>query len=425
MENELLRIDCFGIEIASLGWDSHRSLSRFQFNADYLESGQWMNLFPATGILKRVEYVQVFNQFNNEAFRGLPPMVADSLPDAFGNRIFSAWLEATHRELSSVSAVEQLAYVANRGMGALEFRPAKELPTVRSIDLSEIIEVLNEVIQDKASTRQSKLNDQALLTIFQIGSSAGGVRPKVVVAQNTATQEVLPGDIAPAVDHRHLLVKLDLGASSGYPRERLEYAYYRTATSCGIDMMPSELIEGKHFATERFDRRNGAKVHTLTASGMTGWRMNDPAVSSYENLFELAHFLRLPHSDLEQLFARMVFNVAFMNTDDHLKNHAFVYHPEDDQWRLSPAYDVTYALNPNQRILRVSRALSVNGKRSGIDRRDFEPIAERFTIRRSGEIIERIAEGVTILETEMDALDLPQRTRKAVLESVGLGRSTP
>lgn len=425
MENELLRIDCFGVEIASLGWDSHRSLSRFQFNSDYLDSGQWMNLFPATGILKRVEYVQVFNHFNNEAFRGLPPMIADSLPDAFGNRIFSAWLEATHREISSVSAVEQLAYVANRGMGALEFRPAKELPTVRSIDLSEIIEVLNEVIQDKASTRQSKLNEQALLTIFQIGSSAGGVRPKVVIAQNTATQEVLPGDIAPAVDHRHLLVKLDLGASSGYPRERLEYAYYRTATSCGIDMMPSELIEGKHFATERFDRRNGAKVHTLTASGMTGWRMNDPAVSSYENLFELAHFLRLPHSDLEQLFARMVFNVAFMNTDDHLKNHAFVYHPEDDQWRLSPAYDVTYALNPNQRILRVSRALSVNGKRSGIDRRDFEPIAERFTIRRSGEIIERIAEGVTILEAEMDALDLPLRTRKAVMESVGLGRGTP
>ena len=425
MENELLRIDCFGVEIASLGWESHRSLSRFQFNADYLDSGQWMNLFPATGILKRVEYVQVFNHFNNEAFRGLPPMIADSLPDAFGNRIFSAWLEATHCEISSVSAVEQLAYVANRGMGALEFRPAKELPTVRSIDFSEIIEVLNAVIQDKASTRQSKLNEQALLTIFQIGSSAGGVRPKVVVAQNAATHEVLPGDIAPAVDHRHLLVKLDLDASSGYPRERLEYAYYRTAISCGIDMMPSELIEGKHFATERFDRRNGAKVHTLTASGMTGWRMNDPAVSSYENLFELAHFLRLPHSDLEQLFARMVFNVAFMNTDDHLKNHAFVYHPEDDQWRLSPAYDVTYALNPNQRILRVSRALSVNGKRSGIDRRDFESIAERFTIRRSGEIIERIAEGVTILDTEMNALDLPQRTRKAVMESVGLGRSTP
>ena len=162
------------------------------------------------------------------------------------------------------------------------------------------------------------------------------------------------------------------------------------------------------------------KIHTLTASGMTGWRMTDPTVSSYENLFELAHFLRLPHSDLEQLFTRMVFNVAFMNTDDHLKNHAFVYHPEDDRWRLSPAYDVTYALNPNQRILRVSRALSVSGKRSGINRRDFEPIAERFTIRRSGEIIERIADGIPLLDAEMRALDLPMRIREAVMASVGL-----
>lgn len=420
MDNDLLRIDCFGTEIASLGWDQHRAVSRFQFNSNYLESRQWLNLFPATGILKRVNHVQVFNRFNNEHFRGLPPMIADALPDAFGNRIFSAWLEATHRELSDVSAVEQLAYVANRGMGALEFRPPKELPTVESVDLNDMIEVLNQVIHDKLSIRQTKLDDQALLTIFQIGSSAGGVRPKVLIAQDTHTGEVLPGDIAPLAHHRHLLVKLDLGEDNGYPREKLEYAYYRTALACGIDMMPSELIDGKHFATERFDRQKGAKIHTLTASGMTGWRMNDPAASSYENLFELAHFLRLPHADLEQLFTRMVFNVVYMNTDDHLKNHAFVYHPDADQWRLSPAYDITYALNPNQRVLRVTRALSVNGKRSGIEVDDFRGLSERFTIRRSGEIINQILDSMPVLHHEMRALDLPKRTREAVMASVGI-----
>lgn len=420
MDNELIRIDCFGTEIASLGWDNNRALSRFQFSAAYLESGQYTKLFPATGIIKRVRHVQVFSRFNNEHFRGLPPMIADALPDAFGNRIFSAWLAATHRELSDISAVEQLAYVANRGMGALEFRPPKELPTVQSVDLNQIIEVLNHVMHDKKSSRQSKLDDQALLTIFQIGSSAGGVRPKVLIAQDNRTGEVLPGDVAPLAHYRHLLVKLDLGEGSGYPREQLEYAYYRTAVACGIEMMPSELIDGKHFATERFDRQKGAKIHTLTASGMTGWRMNDPAVSSYENLFELAHFLGLPHSDLEQLFARMVFNVVFMNTDDHLKNHAFVYHPEEDQWRLSPAYDVTYALNPNQRALRVTRALSVNGKRSEVAQRDFKKLAARFTIRRSGEIIEQIEAGVAVLLTEMRALNLPSHTVQAVMASVGL-----
>jgi serine/threonine-protein kinase HipA len=279
-------------------------------------------------------------------------------------------------------------------MGALEYRPSKEIPTSSSIDLTEIIAVLKNVLDTKQEVHESVLNHDALLNVFKIGTSAGGARPKILISEHKQSGEIIPGDLNHDSDYNHFIVKLHLEDEVGYNREVVEYCYYLTATHLGITMMPSKLIDQKHFATLRFDRQDGKKKHVLTASGLTGWDFQRPNDSSYENLFELALFLKVPNRDIEELFKRMVFNIVFCNSDDHLKNHAFIYDEAKDRWELSPAYDLTYSLNPLLNYTKTSRALSINGKRVDIQLEDVLTIAETFTIKNARNVIREIQDGI-------------------------------
>lgn len=406
-KNDIISVFCFGQEIGRIGLDENQHRSSFQYNPEFLKSNLYTNLFPQTGILKRVPQVQLFNQFNSETFRGVPPMIADSLPDVFGNIIFKKWLESSDQQFNQISVIEQLAYVADRGMGALEYRPSKELPQSSSIDLTEIILVLKEVLHTKEELHESRLNHEALLNIFKIGSSAGGARPKILISENRETREIIPGDLNHSADYTHYLVKLNLEDELGYNREVIEYSYYLTATHLGITMMPSKLIEQKHFATQRYDRLNGLKKHILTASGLTGWDFQRPNDSSYENLFELALFLKVPHREIEELFKRMVFNIIFCNTDDHLKNHSFVYDEVADKWNISPAYDLTYSLNPLMNYTRTSRALSVNGKRIDISLKDVLTIAETYTIKNARNVVIELQNSIEFWNLRANELEIP------------------
>ncbi len=406
-KNDIISVFCFGQEIGRIGLDENQHRSSFQYNPEFLKSNLYTNLFPLTGILKRVPQVQLFNQFNSETFRGVPPMIADSLPDVFGNIIFKKWLESSDQQFNQISVIEQLAYVADRGMGALEYRPSKELPQSSSIDLTEIILVLKEVLHTKEELHESRLNHEALLNIFKIGSSAGGARPKILISENRETHEIIPGDLNHSADYTHYLVKLNLEDELDYNREVIEYSYYLTATHLGITMMPSKLIEQKHFATQRFDRLNGLKKHILTASGLTGWDFQRPNDSSYENLFELALFLKVPHREIEELFKRMVFNIIFCNTDDHLKNHSFVYDEVADKWNISPAYDLTYSLNPLMNYTRTSRALSVNGKRIDISLKDVLTIAETYTIKNARNVVIELQNSIEFWNLRANELEIP------------------
>jgi serine/threonine-protein kinase HipA len=406
-KNDIITVFCFGQEIGRLGFDENQQKSSFQYNPEFLQSERFHNLFPSTGILKRTPQVQVFSQFNSETFRGLPPMIADSLPDVFGNIIFKKWMESGSKEFNQISVIEQLAYVAARGMGALEYRPSKELPQSSSIDLTEIIAVLKEVLQAKDEQHESRLNHEALLNVFKIGSSAGGARPKMLISEHKTSGEIIPGDLNHAFEYNHYLIKLHLDDELGYSREVVEYCYYLTAKHIGINMMPSKLIEQKHFATLRFDRQNGQKKHVLTAPGLTGWDYQSPKDSSYENLFELAMFLKVPHRDMEELFKRMVFNVVFFNSDDHLKNHSFIYNEEQDKWNISPAYDITYSLNPLLNYTRTSRALSINGKRIDITLADVLAIAESYTIKNAKKVVQEIQASISYWTDQANELNLP------------------
>lgn len=411
-KNSIIEVILFGQEIGKLGYDVDKRASYFQYNPDFLDTSQFTNIFPY--IFKRVKPVQVFNQYEGETFRGLPPMIADSLPDMFGNIIFKEWFEAKNVAFKKITPLEQLTYVSNRGMGALEYRPAAEIPKSTTINIDEIVEVLNKVLNLKNETAAEALNDAALLNIFKIGTSAGGARPKILISEHKETGKIIPGDIEYSDAYNHYLVKLCMDEGWGYNREKIEYAYYLIAQQVGIQMMPSKLIENKHFTTLRYDRQEGEKIHVLTACGLTGWDFKKPDDSNYENVFKLALDLKVPYKDIQELFKRMVFNLVFANIDDHLKNHSFIYNKETDSWKLAPAYDLTYPLNINFNYQNISRALSINNKRSEINLEDILTIAETYVIKNPKGIIKEVQNVIESWDGITKQLEVPERIRNGI-----------
>ncbi|WP_430906905.1 type II toxin-antitoxin system HipA family toxin [Maribacter sp. 2-571] len=413
--DKIMDVIAFGREIGKLGYDIDRGKAFFQYNPEFLESGQYSKLFPF--IFKRTKPVQVFTEYQQDTFQGLPPMIADSLPDTFGNIIFQEWLTA--RGIQKVTPLEQLAYVADRGMGALEYKPVKELANTTAINIDEIITILEKVLKLKQDTSGAALDELSLLNVFKIGTSAGGARPKILISEHKETGKIIAGDSETSADYNHYLVKLHLDDSDGYNKEKVEYAYYLLAQEAGIDMMPSKLIENKHFATLRYDRQHGEKQHVLTVTGLTGWDFkSQPENSSYENVFKVALGLEVPHKDLQQLFKRMVFNVVFKNVDDHLKNHSFIYNKEENKWNLAPAYDLTYALNPLFTFKTTSRALSINGKRTDITIKDFLVIAEEFVIKNPKGIIKEVQTLIPRWMEVAEELEIPENISKVIQKEI-------
>lgn len=410
--NGLIEVFAFGTEIGKLGYSIDEKRSYFQYHPGFLDSGQYSRMFPF--IFKRHKHPQIFTQYEGVAFKGLPPMIADSLPDMFGNIIFKEWFEAKAMAFDKISPLEQLSYVANRGMGALEYKPIAEIPKTASVNLDEIVAVLQQVLDVKTGTSGESLSDLALLNIFKIGTSAGGARPKILVSEHKETKIIIPGDIEYSEAYNHYLVKLYMNEAEGYNREKVEYVYHLLTQKAGIDMMDCRLIEDKHFATLRYDRQNGEKQHVLTASGLTGWDYGKPENSSYERLFELALGLKVPHKDIRELYRRMIFNVVFANTDDHLKNHSFLYDRVSDSWNLGPAYDITYPIDALHKFLNTPRALSINGKRTNIVIDDVLLIAEAMAIKNPIKIIQEIQDVIPEWENIAAALEIPEAVRISI-----------
>jgi serine/threonine-protein kinase HipA len=414
---KIINVVVFGVEIGKIGYDLDQGKSFFQYNPQFLDSNQFSNLFPF--VFKRIKPAQVFSEYQNDTFQGLPPMIADSLPDTFGNIIFQEWL--TVRGIQKVTPLEQLAYVADRGMGALEYKPIKELPNTSKVNIDEVIAILEKVLTLKKDTTGENLSELALLNIFKIGTSAGGARPKILISEHKKTGEIIAGDKEVGEDYNHYLVKLHIDNNDGYNKEKVEYAYYILAKEAGIDMMPSKLIENTHFATLRYDRQNGEKQHVLTVTGLTGWDFkSQPENSSYENVFKVALSLSVPHKDLQQLFKRLVFNLVFRNVDDHLKNHSFMYNKESNSWNLAPAYDVTFALNPLLTFKTTSRALSVNGKRTEITLKDLLIISDTFSIKNPKGIIGEVQALVPRWIEIAKELNIPEHVVTSIKKEIKL-----
>lgn len=328
-------------------------------------------------------------------FGGLPSFIADSLPDNWGNKVFNEWAKSRHISTRDLSALDRLAYIGKRGMGALEFLPpaAKELELPFKVEIAELYKLSQSVLNDARNFKTNIQPDILIESLFKVGTSAGGRRPKAIINLNPETGECYSGQVeAPAPGYIPAIIKFD--EHSDIPTTRIEYSYYLMAKEAGLNMMPSRLIEGEqaaHFLTERFDRRNGKKIHVQTLAAMM------PTSDSYEELFYAAFKIGILPTDLKQLFLQTVLNVLGANVDDHNKNFSFLMN-DDGIWHIAPAYDFTFSVDPSAPSYMNRHCMTICNKNFNIGRKDLLELAERYNIKCANAIIDKVASIVSDYE---------------------------
>lgn len=394
---DIARVNLYGQPVGTFRWDNNRQLAHFEYADSFIGKG----LEPSPILMPvRQGRVYSFSDIGRETFKGLPGMLADSLPDTYGRALFDRWLALTGR--SSGNAVETLCYLGKRCMGALEFEPAMDAPyspDVR-IELDSLVEVASEALSKKEEFGANLEEDKkaAIAEIVRLGTSAGGQRAKAIIAYNPLTGEVRSGQIEAPEGFDYYLIKLDgVTAEAGFRETqnfgRLEYSFYRLVKECGIEMSDCSLIKENgraHFLTKRFDRQNGEKIHMQTLCGIAHYDYRNPRSYSYEQAFNVMRALRLPYSQAQEMYRRLVFNVVIRNQDDHTKNISFLM-DRQGKWTLSPAYDMGFAYNPNGGWT-AQHQMSINGKFDDITRQDLLEFAKRNNIKEATEIIDRITE---------------------------------
>lgn len=398
-------VNLWGIRVGAVAWNESANHGVFEFDSEFLKLD--LDIAPLKMPLAEArngKRIFSFSDLNPETFQGLPGLVADSLPDKFGNRLIEEWLTRHGRTVQSMNPIEKLCYIGARGMGALEFKPAIASydNTSEPLQVNELVRLASDILHERDSleTKLESANSNGIEDIIRVGTSAGGARAKAIIAYNPKTGDVRSGQAQQAEGYEHWIIKFDgvnndlLGDPLGYGR--IEYAYHLMTKECGINMTECRLLEegGRaHFMTKRFDRVGTEKLHMQTLCGIAHFDYNMPNVYSYEQAFQVMRQLRLPYPDAEELFRRMVFNVICFNCDDHTKNISFLMN-KNGEWRLSPAYDVTYAYNPENRWLK-QHQMAVNGKRENIYRGDLLKLASEMNIKKPLEIIASVQEAAS------------------------------
>jgi len=388
-------IKLWGELVGAVAWNERQQIASFEYDTKFLQSQ--LSIAPIK--MPLVKRIFSFPDLRgNSTFKGLPGLLADVLPDKYGTDLINIWLAQNGRPEGSLNPVELLCFIGARGMGALEFEPSIAPQTKpHTLEISSLIETTQRLLSNKEAFRihtDDEMRD-VLLEVLKMGTSAGGARPKAIIAYNEKTGEIRSGQTL-AKDFEHWLLKFDgvndtqFGASHGYGR--VEMAYYKMATAAGLVMMESRLIEEEgraHFMTKRFDRIGGnQKLHTQTLCAIAHYDFNQILSYSYEQLFQTMRQLKLSYAEAEQMFRRMVFNVLAKNCDDHTKNFAFLMHP-DGKWTLAPAYDICYAYRPDSDWVS-QHNLSINGKRANITQEDLLVIAKQNSISKPEQIIHEV-----------------------------------
>jgi len=394
-----------GILVGTLAYTDESSFASFEYDPDWVQGG--FSLSPLYMPLSREVYQ--FPSLSAETYKGLPAVFSDSLPDDFGNALIDSWLARTGQDKAQFSAIDRLLYTGTRGMGALEYQT--EINPFRNHDgdlqVESLIKLAQKVLDQRGGVSIASEDEDAMRQLLQVGTSAGGARPKAVVAVNEDRTRIVSGQVAAPEGFEHYLLKFDgitehhndqqtFGDPKGYGL--MEYAYYKMAIASGIDMMPCELFKENgrsHFMTKRFDRDQNQKYHILTLCGMAHADFKKPGYYSYEELLMVARQLRLPQPEQVEIFRRMAFNVVARNQDDHTKNWAFFVN-DDYEWRLSPAYDIAYSYRPDSFWVS-QHQMSINGKRDHFQREDLLKVADLITglsRHKANEIIDQIVDQV-------------------------------
>ncbi len=393
---DLIEVRAWGATVGGVSIDPGLGYYVFEYDPKWQARG--IELAPLT--MPVSQSLHVFPLLPEATYKRLPAMLADALPDDFGNALIDAWMAREGVPKSAITPLDRLAYLGARGMGALEFRPTRG-PRHRkatAVAISRLVVSARNALSGKFDGDRE--TEAAITNLIQVGTSAGGARAKAVIAWNPETLEIRSGQLPADPGFDYWLLKLDgvgkdheLGTGGFYGR--IEYAYYLMAKAAGIEMFESRLLEENdraHFMTRRFDRQNGSKQHIQTLCAMQHLDFKQRGTHDYNQYFQAIAALKLPETALEEGFRRMVFNVLAANCDDHTKNLSFLM-DESGQWRLPPAYDVTHAYNPKGEWT-YQHLMSVNGKFQGITRADLEAVGDRFLIPGYRRIITTVVEAV-------------------------------
>jgi serine/threonine-protein kinase HipA len=428
----LAEIKLWGRTIGAAALADGDDTAEFQYEPHFAASG--IEVAPLMMPLALRSYR--FPNLTRDSFHGLPGMLADSLPDKFGNALIDAWLAGQGRDPGSFNAVERLLYTGTRGMGALEFSPVlgPRNRSTRPVQVDQLVALATEVLTHRHDLRvyfSATERAKALENILRVGTSAGGARAKAVIAWNPATNEVRSGQIKAPPGFEYWLLKFD-GVRNNKDKEladpqgfgAIEYAYAKMAADAGLVMSECRLLEEngrRHFMTRRFDRLpDGGKLHLQSLAALAHLDFNLADAHSYEQAFLVMRRLGLGHDAVEQQFRRMVFNIVARNQDDHVKNIAFLM-DQAGRWTLSPAFDVTYSYHPEGRW--TSRhQMSLNGKRDGFDQADFHACAKVALLKRSrpAEILREVTAVVTRWRDYADAAGVNPAARDQIASTLRL-----
>ena len=411
-------VKLWGTPVGVFHLNENNGCVSFEYEKDFLSHG--VNIAPI--MMPLSSRVYEFPELARSSFKGVPGLMADSLPDNFGNAVINQWLASEGRPPSSFNVVERLCYTGKRGMGALEYEPAinKRTDIDEQISLQKMSDFASAILEEKMDVILSAENDVTYAQLLQLGTSAGGARAKAVIAYNEKSGEIRSGQVALDKSFEYWLIKFDGVSKNGdhnlqdTPEYTLiEYAYYKMALQAGLVMNECRILsEGgrNHFMTKRFDRVNGDKLHMQSLGAMMHIDYNEPGLCSYEMAALTARRLGLPGSDIEQLYRRMVFNVLAVNQDDHVKNISFLMNREG-LWSLSPAYDVTFSSDPENRWLKAHQ-MTINGKMSNILPEDLIACGKKMDMKASKckKIINDVATAVEQWQDIASSVGIRERT---------------
>lgn len=373
--NNVVSVMLWGEEVGKLYWDERNKRAVFNYHPDFIKKG--VEIAPLTASVKGPAAKGMPILGNKEkTYQGLPPFLADSLPDRWGNMVFDQWAAQNHIPKRKLTPVDKLSFIGKRGMGAFEFIPATPgLESSSTLQIESLYQLARRIFEEREEI--SVQDDEALQlqSIYEIGTSAGGQHPKAIIAINETTHDIRSGQVPLPEGYTYYILKFAEG--DDFPFTQMEMVYYEMAKEAGITMMPSRLIqiEGKHhFLTERYDRINGEKIHTQTLAAM------NPDATSYEDLFEVCRKLNIPASEQSELYRRTVFNIMGGNVDDHIKNFSFLME-RNGTWHITPAYDMTFTTNLDGAAYENAHSMSIAGKDNDITEDDLMQFAKQNGIK--------------------------------------------
>lgn len=388
MTTRILKVMLWGWEVGRLYIDPRRHLPYFEYNREWIETG--LDISPLDASIKLPQNLRPIFGASEKMYQKLPPFLADSLPDAWGNELFEQWRLQQGIKPGEITSLDKLAFIGKRAMGALEFYPeTSNFNPKEAINLKALIDLAEQIYLQRENARIDPEQSLTMQALMAVGTSVGGRQPKAIIAINRETGEIRSGQVGTMKGFEYCILKFGIKERS---TAELEMAYYEMAKKAGIQMMPCWLmdVEGeKHFVTKRFDREGEKKLHMQTLAALY------PEADSYERLLWVCRKMRLSERDSEEVFRRMVFNILANNTDDHNKNFSFLM-DEQGRWRLSPAYDMTYIFNTGGFLPETRHCLMIRGKYDGITLEDVLELAAENGIRRAESIVGEV--GKAILE---------------------------